>query len=337
MSDPNQPHPYGGQQPPYGGEQQPPYGGQQPSYGGEQQPPYGGQSDSPYGQPQYGQPEYGQPQSQPPQYGQPQEPPYGGTTYGGTTYGGNTYGGGTTYGAPPQPYGTPQQPYGTPQPPYGQQQPGYGRPPGPPPPGTFPPPGLGQPPKKGGTGRILGIVGGSLVAVLVLCAGAGYLFGGRDILRERNATVSTPDNVAGLEKINSPQSQAAVDNLSSELKKEVALDKAVAAFYQDPKDPRKVVMLLGGTKLILRPEKELEGAFNGFDDEGGNLQDVTNVDAGELGGTARCGVAEIEGTPVSLCGWADHGSLVLGIFLQRPATESATLLRQIRSEVLTRS
>ena len=57
--------PYGGQQSPYGGQQQSPYGGQQSPYGGQQQSPYGGQLQSPYG---------GQQQSP---YGG-QQSPYGG-------------------------------------------------------------------------------------------------------------------------------------------------------------------------------------------------------------------------------------------------------------------
>ena len=88
MSTPNGPYdPYSpqnpGQQPPYGGEQQPPYG-QQPTYG-QQQPPYGQQPTYGQQQPSYGQPTYGQQQ------------PYA------------AYPGG--------PYGAPQSGYGAPYPP----------------------------------------------------------------------------------------------------------------------------------------------------------------------------------------------------------------------------
>src|ERR1700690_2380322 len=86
MSTPNGPYdPYSpqnpGQQPPYGGEQQPPYGQQAP-YG--QQTPYGQQ------QPSYGQPTYGQ-----------QQQPYA------------SYPGGP-YGAPQPGYGAPYAPGGGP-------------------------------------------------------------------------------------------------------------------------------------------------------------------------------------------------------------------------------
>jgi hypothetical protein len=304
MSDqnpPGQPYPYGGQQPP-------PYGGQQPPYGGQQQPPYGEQ---PYG----GQPQSPSPYGQPSPYDQPQSP----------------------YGPPqPGPYGTPQPGvYGTPQ----QSGPpgGYPPPPGqyglPGQPGAFPPP---QPPKKRNVGKILAIVGGSLVVVLLLCCGGAYFFGGKDIINESNASLSTPDTVAGLKKSNITELQSAADDLKSGLEKDAGLDDTIAAFYEDPKARTKIVMLVGGTKLMLRPKNELADAFKGFTKEGGTITNVADVDPGKLGGVARCGSVNIEGTPMSFCGWADHGSLVLGGFFNRSIPESAALLRQIRSEILKR-
>jgi hypothetical protein len=186
-------------------------------------------------------------------------------------------------------------------------------------------------------GKILGIIGGALAAVLLLCCGAGYFFGGRDILAERNATLSTPETVAGLKKSANPQLQPFADKATEDLKKESGLDSTVAAFYEDPKDPRKLVMLVGGTKLLLRPESELDDAFRGFNE--GAEQDVKNVvevDPGDQGGKARCGSVTEEGTQSALCAWADHGSIVLGVFFNRPVNESAALLRQIRSQILTR-
>jgi hypothetical protein len=306
MSDPNppgQPYPYGGQQPPYGG-QQPPYGGQQPPYG-EQQPPYGGtpQSPPPYGgapqPPPYGQPPYDQPQ---PAYGPPEQP---------------------TYGQPQ--WGAPQQPYGAQPPPYGAPDSA--------PPGMFPPP---PPPKKRRVGRTLAIIGGSLVLVLLLCCGGAYLFGGRDIIREGNASLSTPETVAGLKKSTNAELQPVVDKMSSDIKKESGLDDSIAAFYEDPKDPRKLVMLVGGTKLLLRPDNELDTAFREMNGQDLKITNVTEVDAGDMGGKARCGQGTTAGVPVALCAWADHGSLVIGGFFNRQVNESAALLRQIRSEILKR-
>lgn len=305
MSDqnpPGQPHPYGGQPPPYGG-QQPPYGGQSP-YGDQQQPPYGGQS--PY---------------------EPSQPPYGGQPQSPSPYG------------QPSPYDQPQSPYGTPQPGV------YGAPPGPPggyppppgqfggQPGPFPPP---PPPKKRSVGRILAIVGGSLAVVLLLCCGGAYFFGGRDIINESNASLSTPETVAGLRKSTNSELAPVADSMKADMEKDTGLSDSIAAFYEDPKARTKIVMLVGGTKLLLRPGSELDEAFKGFASEGGRITNVADVDPGNLGGVARCGNVTIEGTRLSLCGWADHGSLVLAGFFNRPVAESAALLRQIRQEILKR-
>jgi len=311
MSDPNppgQPYPYGGQQPPYG--EQPP-GSSQPSYSGGQ-PPHEGTPQSPAYGPGTPQPPYGPPQQ--PAYGPPPQPAYGQPSY----------------GAPPQPYGAPPPAYGTPPPPYGAPPPPYGAP-GSAPPGMFPPP-----PKKRSIGRILGIVGGALAVLLVLCCGGAYVFGGRDVINERNASLSTPDTVAGLRKSTNPAVQPVIDELTKELKERAGLDDTIAALYEDPNDREKLVMLVGGTKFLFRPDSELDSAFKGFNDEGGSVRDVVEVDPGEMGGKARCGVAEQAGISLSLCAWADHGSLVMGVFTKRTVDESAALLRQIRSEILKR-
>jgi hypothetical protein len=186
-------------------------------------------------------------------------------------------------------------------------------------------------------GRTLGIIGGALAVLLVLCCGGAYFFGGRDILKESNASVSTPETVAGLKKSNNAQLKPLVDGMASQLKKDAGLDETIAAFYEDPKDEQKLVLLVGGTKLLLRPDSELDDAFKGFNDEGGDVKSVTEVDPGKLGGKARCGTADREGTKSSLCAWADHGSLVIGVFFNRTVDESAALLRQIREEILKRN
>ena len=45
----------------------------------------------------------------------------------------------------------------------------------------------------------------------------------------------------------------------------------------------------------------------------------------------RCGAAEGSDTVMSICGWADHGSIALAMFPGRTADESAALLRDLRT------
>jgi hypothetical protein len=111
-----------------------------------------------------------------PDYVEPVSPGYGGPPY---------------TPAPPQDYGFPSPGYLSPPPAYPQQQPQppqpvYQPPPVAPPPNPVqpvygPPPGYAPPPppqvKKSNTGLILGLVGGGLVLVLVICVGVAFAAG----------------------------------------------------------------------------------------------------------------------------------------------------------------
>ena len=57
---------------------------------------------------------------------------------------------------------------------------------------------------------------------------------------------------------------------------------------------------------------------------------------GSLGGRVRCGFVDEQGMSLTMCGWADHGSVGLGVFLNRPIDESALLFLHIRQQVVTR-
>jgi hypothetical protein len=92
----------------------------------------------------------------------------------------------------------------------------------------------------------------------------------------------------------------------------------------------------GPTELLLRPAAELAAAFRGAD-RAFPVSNATNYDSGPLGGYVRCGNATLpHGLPVTICGWADHGSLGMAMFGDRGSGDSVGLFRQIRAEVLTR-
>ena len=54
------------------------------------------------------------------------------------------------------------------------------------------------------------------------------------------------------------------------------------------------------------------------------------MDAGELGGVMKCGTSVSQDGDITVCGWADHGSVALAMFPGRTVDESAGLFRQIR-------
>lgn len=305
----------------------PPY----PQGGHPQQPGYPQQPAQPgYGQPQYGQPQYGQPEQGQPAYGQQPQPGYG-----------DPYQQPGGYGQQPSQGGYGQQPGG-----YGQQPGGYGQPApeqgGYPSPGGYPASGAPGGPvapvppvpvKKSRRGLKISL---AVVAVLVLlCCGGGLAFYS-SISDEYPASLKTPDTVAGLKTFDNPDVQESVRKLGEELRTEVDADSVIAKVYQDPKDDKKLVLLFGATTFLLNPDNELK---SGMDEavKGSTVKTpVRKVDAGPLGGSMSCGEVTMEDQNAAICGWTDHGSVVIGLFFNQSPEDSATLLRTIRGEILTR-
>lgn len=260
---------------------------------------------------------------------------------------------------PHQPYGTPpaygppsdyppQPSYGAP-PPYGQpsyDQPGYGAQPAygqpehvrasvPPPSqggyGGDPYPAAPQSRRRWGLPSVLALV----VALLLGCGIGGYL-AARPYFAEYPATLSMPDTLVGHQRSDNPQLKQAAAQAIADLRKEVDLQDAVAEFYQDPKDSAHIISLIGGTDFFGSPSSELDGAFRGASSGEVTINNVKDVDAGPLGGVARCGETTVRSVPIAVCAWADHGSLVMGMFFKRTPDEAAGLLREIRSVILSR-
>ncbi|WP_432979161.1 hypothetical protein [Dactylosporangium sp. CA-233914] len=67
------------------------------------------------------------------------------------------------------------------------------------------------------------------------------------------------------------------------------------------------------------------------------MRDVHDVDAGPLGGTMRCGTTKVDDSDLSVCGWADNGSLGVALFSGRNVADSAKSLLELRSAVEHRS
>lgn len=306
----------------------------------------------PSGQPWNGQPEQNQPQYGGYSGGSP-TPPLSGPPYSGYETGG--YSPQESYTTEPpmsgQPYqGQPQygSNYGAPQQPaYGAQPPGYPAYQQTP---SFVPP---TPPRRNRGGMIALVVGG--IVALLLLVGIGTALALRSdeddpVVSPTNGPASTtasptpteaaeyparidlPQTVAGLTKVDNPQLNQTANQTAQQIKTATNADSAVAAYYAPSGDLTKAVGLVGATGRIADPEGELDDAFTGELAATG----VQDVDAGPLGGTMRCGTTANGGQALTVCGWADGGSLMLGIFINRSQSESATLFRQIRGEILKR-
>jgi hypothetical protein len=284
------------------------------SYG--QQPPQYGQPD--YGQqPQYGQPQSGQPQSGQPQYGQSQ-------------------------------YGQPD--YGQPQSGQAEYPQGAGFP--------VPP----TPPKKS---KALPIVLISLAVVLVLCVGGGIAVflaakdKAEEVVDAANATanptptvatptttpaddpttgtaakitVVEPKTLVGRPKLTDAQFTALADQLESGLADVPDSTGSVGALYGTAAK-RNIVVVAAAAAPIDDPQKELDGTLAGVGISGMKITSLTKVDAGALGGSAKCGKVEDAGFPMAMCAWADSGSLGFTFFMFQSVTKAKAEFPKVRAAI----
>jgi hypothetical protein len=166
-----------------------------------------------------------------------------------------------------------------------------------------------------------------------LCCGAGAVLTA-PIWEQYPATVSVGESVAGLQQVHSAEIDARAHEMVLSLRAEQGADQAFAAMLADPADSERQVIIVGGTRFILDPGRELDNAIRG---QNTHVTDIVPYDPGVLGGELRCGSGQDNGAPIVVCAWIDHGSVGLGLFYGgREPAESAQLFSAIRAEILHR-
>lgn len=171
----------------------------------------------------------------------------------------------------------------------------------------------------------------------VALAGAAVIgtFGWR-VATQKDTVLTVRPEVAGLRQDDSERALSTADYLRSGFAASISLDRSFGVVYQDPADPRKSVLVFGGTTLLWQPERELDTLFGMMTDETGAVEGLQRVPAGRLGGVMKCGTTSGEDGDFPVCGWADHGSVVLAMFPGRTVPAAGDLLRQIREGIQTR-
>lgn len=169
---------------------------------------------------------------------------------------------------------------------------------------------------------------GVLVVALALLA-IGFVLG-QPILREYPAHLNRPTAVAGMPMLTDAYHAGLAAQLRAQLVATTGVDTS-AAFYAPDTDPGRPVLVVAGTAFALFPGRELDHAFQSLD---GTLVGVTAADPGFLGGTARC--AQTSDSTRSACAWADHGSVGIVFGYGRDVTDTASLMRDIRAEIVFR-
>lgn len=168
-------------------------------------------------------------------------------------------------------------------------------------------------------------------AVVVLLAVLGPV--GWRVAHRTGITLSTPGRVAGLTLDNSADARQTMDYLRTAVAAKVSLDSTIGAVYQDPGSADRKVLFFGGTSAQLSPAKALDQALSLLNDDTGTVTGLHDVSAGPSGGVAKCGSSNGDGGAMPVCGWADNGSLAIGLFPGRTDAAAATLLLDLRAAV----
>ncbi|MCW3844959.1 hypothetical protein ONA70_33315 [Micromonospora yasonensis] len=174
-------------------------------------------------------------------------------------------------------------------------------------------------------------------ALAVGLAGLGALgVGGWRILAEKDTSLNPPAKLAGLTRDDSDRARTTADYLRDGFAADIDLDRSFGTVYSDPADAKRAVLVFGGTTLLWQPERDLDSLFGLMADETGKVTALRKVDAGRLGGVMKCGTTSGDGGEFAVCGWADHGSVVMGMFPGRSVADSAVLFRQLREGIQSR-
>jgi len=175
-----------------------------------------------------------------------------------------------------------------------------------------------------------------VAVVVVLAAVAGFIFG-KPILDQYPAKVTAGPSIAGFDQSTNPELVSLSQQMNTEFKAGSELDStAVGVYHKSGDEEQKVIMVVAGSALLLRPQTELQTAFASMGSGGLTVTSTHSVNAGDLGGVAQCGTSVTGGVKLAVCGWADHGSLGMVMFFDRGVTEAEKLFLSFRQEIESR-
>ncbi|RKN42614.1 hypothetical protein [Micromonospora endolithica] len=174
-------------------------------------------------------------------------------------------------------------------------------------------------------------------AAMVGIVGAGVIgVAGWRMAQQKDTEITQPDRVAGLTRDDSERARSTADYLRSGFAADIDLDRSFGAVYRDPSDERRSVLVFGGTTLLWQPERDLDSLFTLMADETGAVTGLRKMPEGRLDGVLKCGTTSGEGGDFAVCGWADHGSVVMAMFPGRSVDDAGGLLRTMREQMQSR-
>jgi hypothetical protein len=181
------------------------------------------------------------------------------------------------------------------------------------------------------------LIGLACVAALLLVL--GVVFGPTmwRVFQQRNTTITTPAQLAGLELDQSDNAKETAEYIRDAVATSTSLSKSVGAIYASQGDKSRSVMFVGGTASLWSPDEVLGDVFRVITDDTGGVRDIRDIPPGSFGGVMRCGITATDDGDMPVCGWADHGCLAVVLFPGRSVDDAEKLMRDIRPAVQRRN
>jgi hypothetical protein len=174
------------------------------------------------------------------------------------------------------------------------------------------------------------IVSASVAAAALLVSGVFYGPAVVRVLGQSDTTIKSPEHVGAFTLDSSDAAKNTAEYVRDAIATEVNLDDSVGLIYRDQSTS---VILVAGTARVWKPARSLQSGFDAVADDAGGVRDLHDVDAGPLGGTVRCGVTKTDDGDLTVCGWADNGSVGVALLPTRSVTDGAKTLLELRTAV----
>ena len=178
--------------------------------------------------------------------------------------------------------------------------------------------------RSGSRGSGGGLATFALILGLFMMAGAGaaYYVGPRLLAANQTppATLSTPQEVAGLTLSDDPQLATQATQVRTELAAEESdATDTMAAVYADPQDASKLVLVAAAALSVSSPKDKLDAIFTGQASAQIKLEARKDVSTGSSEGRGGCAAGTAQGSALVVCVWADPDSAGVIYFFNRPA------------------
>jgi hypothetical protein len=171
-----------------------------------------------------------------------------------------------------------------------------------------------------------------LLLTVACCCGVP-LWWAQPVSSQYPASAALPDQVRDLQRRDDERSRATAEELKAEVRRGHWFTQDTFAGVYGTSDGKRVT-LFGGTGLRLTPESDADAEIARLKEKYA-LADAVPVDTGVRGRYEQCAVGREDGEAVVVCTSVDHGSLATGVFTRLSVDDSARLLDQLRTDVVT--